>query len=71
MRLRPLGWELSLFLVLLGLMGVAVATDQPPLITVVLHVCAVAAPLVVVGLVVRLVAGILDEDRRRRQRRPA
>lgn len=69
MRLRPLGWELSLFLLTLGLVGVGLATSSTPLVIIALTVCAVAAPLVIVSFFVRLAAGIVDEDRRRRLRR--
>lgn len=66
MRLRPLGWELILFLVVLGILVGGLATGSTALIGVSIVACAVAAPVVIVSFVVRLVAGILDDARRRR-----
>ena len=69
--MRPLGWELSLFLLMLGVTGVAVVTRSDVLMYVVVYACAIAGPVIVVSFFVRLVAGIHDEGRRRRLRRRA
>lgn len=61
MRLRPLGWELSAFLIWLALLGLAVVTQWMPLLVAVLVLGAVLTPLVVIGFLVRLGVGILGE----------
>lgn len=61
MRLRPLGWELSAFLIWTAFLGLAVVTQWTPLLGAVLVVGAVLTPLVVGSFVVRLGVGILGE----------
>lgn len=69
MRLRPLGWELAFFLGVLGVVLVGLLANSTLLVSVGLIAAAVAAPVVIVSFLVRLVAGILDEEHRRSRRR--
>lgn len=71
MRLRPLGWELVCFLAVFGTLVAGISSNWLPLIFVSLGAAAVATPLVLVSLVVRLIAGIIEEDRRVRRSRIA
>lgn len=61
MRLRPLGWELSAFLIWTAFLGLAVVTQWTPLLGAALIVGAVLTPLVVGSFVVRLGVGVLGE----------
>jgi len=65
-RLRPLGWELGLFLLALGLVGAGIVTGAQSLSMAAVVLCGVAAPVVIVSFFVRLAAAIIDESRRRR-----
>ena len=71
MTLRPLGWELGLFLVLLGLTALGLLAGSGTVVAAALHGCAIATPLILVSFVVRLVAGMVRESRHRRGLRPS
>lgn len=69
MRWRPLGWELACLLVVLAVLVVGRVFDSSSLLVISMRAAAIAAPLVLVSFLVRLLAGIVDEDRRTRTRR--
>lgn len=71
MTLRPLGWELGLFLVLVGLTALGLLAGSETVVASVLYGCAIATPLILVSFVVRLVAGMVQESRNRRGLRPS
>ena len=66
MKLRLLGWELGLFLVLLGLTAAGLLVGSETLVLAASYGCAVVAPLILVSFAVRLLAGMIAEWRRRR-----
>lgn len=67
MRIKPLGWELTTLLVAVAAFAVAALVRSEYLWWVLLLVVSVATPLAIASAGVRLVAGIVDEDRRHRQ----
>lgn len=71
MMIRPLGWELALFLVLLATAATGILLDMQAVVIAASLGCAIATPLVLISLVARFVAAILDESRRHRTLRRA
>ena len=69
MRIRPLGWELTTLLVALAAFAVVVLLRSATLAWVLLLAVSVAMPLAFLSAGARLVAGIIDEDRRHRRAR--
>ena len=66
MRLRPLGWELVFLFAVIGVVLVGIVVDSTLIVSVAMVAVVVATPVVIVSFVVRLIAGILDDQLRRR-----
>ncbi|MBZ5734011.1 hypothetical protein K8Z61_05835 [Nocardioides sp. TRM66260-LWL] len=61
MRRRPLGWELGLTIMLLGLVCLGALIDSEVVAGAALVLILAATPLVVLGFVIRLLVGICVE----------
>jgi uncharacterized membrane protein len=66
MRLRAFGWELAFLFPVVGFVLVGILAGSTLIVSVAMIAVVVATPVVMVSFVVRLIAGILDEQRRRR-----
>lgn len=66
MKSGPLGWELTTALVAVVVLAVAISLDFQNVVGAVLILLAVLTPIVLVSAGIRLVAGIIDENRRYR-----
>lgn len=67
MRRRPLGWELGLTIVLLGLVCLGALIGSEVVAGAALVLILAATPLVVLGFVIRLLVGICVEVLPRRR----
>jgi hypothetical protein len=65
MRFRPLGWDLPSSSAI-GVLLVGIVADSTLIVGIAMITAVVATPVSMVGPVMRLIAGILDDQRRRR-----
>lgn len=66
-KIRPLGWELTTALVATVALSVCAALGLSNVAGAVLMAIAVVTPIVLISAGIRLIAGIVDEDRRYRR----
>lgn len=64
MRLRPLGWELTMFLVAFNVLAVGLATDSESVVVASVLAMSAATPVVLVSFAIRLVVAIVAEQHR-------
>lgn len=64
MRLRPLGWELTVFLVAFNVLAVGLAIGSESVVVASIVAMAAATPVVLLSFLVRLVVGIAAEQQR-------
>lgn len=64
MRLRPLGWEFTMFLVAFNVLAVGLAIGSESVVVASIVAMAAATPVVLLSLLIRLAVGIAAEQQR-------
>lgn len=64
MRLRPLGWELTVFLVAFNVLAVGLVIGSGSVVVASIVAMAAATPIVLLSLLIRLAVGIAAEQKR-------